>query len=612
MSSSCASPFVTAMDSVVPKQLGENGHAEYTWSKNVKEQMTQFYFQLIRLKKEDYEKNNSLTKILNNIIGDLKQKIMVSKEGSGKVEMSCEYFHMLRSMYQLIGHSRDIQNGKGERTAAYLQILAWYDHFPNLAKYAFRTLVQYVNPDYSTNFSKHQYGSWSDVKYFCQYVKYYTENENHELINYAVELMVEQLKYDKEQYIKQLPFSLAARWSPKEKQHASKWIFNKMAFSMFPYTSTAKTPEGYKKAERKANTVLRTQYLSPLNKALDTTQIKMCDPLGRWNQISWNNVTSQTLRKNKNAWQNITKSGTERYPDREDRVECAQNYKDHIQRAVSGDKSAKVHGRVLNTYELVKDAMKINPSNKEQYDQINLQWQDAGEKVSDNLGNIIPMADTSASMISDNCVPFYNSIGLSIRVSEKTNPAFKNRILQFSSTANWFDLSQHTTFVDKVKYMKEHINCASTNFYGAMKLILDSVLQAELPPRQVNNLVLIVFSDMQINADTYGANYDDTLHDTVKKMYESAGLNSKYRTPFEPPHIVFWNLRQTSGFPTTSTEKNVTMVSGYSDTILNAFLDKGIGGLQQFTPYNMFLELVNSDNYGMLSQYFNQYFVPLE
>ena len=227
MSSSCASPFVTAMDNVISKQLGENGHAEYIWSKNVKEQMTQFYFQLIRLKKEDYEKNNSLTKILNNIIRDLKQKIMVSKEGYGKLEMSGEHFHMLRSMYQLIGHSRDIENGKGERTAAYLQILAWYDHYPNLAKYAFRTMVQYVNPDYSTNFSKHQYGSWSDVKYFCQYVKYYTHNENHELINYAVELMVEQLKYDKEQYTKQLPYSLAARWAPKEKQRASKWIFKK-------------------------------------------------------------------------------------------------------------------------------------------------------------------------------------------------------------------------------------------------------------------------------------------------------------------------------------------------------------------------------------------------
>ena len=221
--------------------------------------------------------------------------------------------------------------------------------------------------------------------------------------------MVEQLKYDKEQYTKQLPYSLAARWAPKEKQRASKWIFKKMAFSMFPYTSTAKTPEGFKKAERKSITLLRTQYLSPLNKGLDTTQIKMRDPMGRWNQISWNNVTSHTLRKNKNAWQNITKSGTERYPDREDRIECAQSYNDHIQRAISGDNSAKVHGRVLNTYELVKDAMLTRECNKEQYDQINLQWKDAGEKISNNLGNIIPMADTSASMTIDNSIPFYNS-----------------------------------------------------------------------------------------------------------------------------------------------------------------------------------------------------------
>ena len=37
------------------------------------------------------------------------------------------------------------------------------------------------------------------------------------------------------------------------------------------------------------------------------------------------------------------------------------------------------------------------------------------------------MADTSGSMEMNQCIPLYNSIGLSIRVSEKTHPAFKNK-----------------------------------------------------------------------------------------------------------------------------------------------------------------------------------------
>ena len=123
---------------------------------------------------------------------------------------------------------------------------------------------------------------------------------------------------------------------------------------------------------------------------------------------------------------------------------------------------------VVNTYELVKDAMQTSNTNKTEVDRINLQWEESGKKVKDNLGNIIAMADTSASMTSDECLPFYNSIGLSIRVSEKSSPAFQNRVLQFSTNANWFNFEGYNTFYEKVQYMKKHINCASTNFVGAI------------------------------------------------------------------------------------------------------------------------------------------------
>lgn len=602
--SSATSSFLSAMDKHTPKQLGENGNPEYTWSHELKERIVQFYFQLVRCK--NYKDTLDLSNILDDIISKLK---VTSKDKS--IKNVPEHYALLRALYKLIGHTRDIQHGKGERTLAYMQIYTWYKHYPNLAKYAFRTMVQYVDNDYKTNIKEHQYGSWSDVKYFCKYIYDNTGQQDHELVEYAIELICAQLKSDHELYLQNKRFSLAARWCPKEKQKQYGWIFKKIAKKMFPYTETSKTRISLEKAQKKCYMDLRSEYISPLNKALDTTHIKMCDADGRWSEIAWNNVTSKTLRNNTRAWQNKTKSGKTRFPDNEDRVICASKYEKHISDAVSGKNGAKIHGRVMNTYELVKDAINTSSKNKIEVDRINLQWVDSGEKVKDNLGNIIAMADTSASMTTDNSLPYYNAIGLSIRISEKANPAFKNRILQFSTNANWFNLNGYNTFYEKVKYMMPHINHASTNFVGAMKLILDAIIDAKLVPKDVCDMVLIVLSDMQINASSYGAKFDDVMYEQITEMYRVAGLTSEYKKAFTPPHIVFWNLTKTSGFPTKSTEKNVTMISGYSDTLLNNFLEKGSGTLKEYNPFDMFMDIVNHDNYKMLGNYFHDYFMPL-
>ena len=235
-----------------------------------------------------------------------------------------------------------------------------------------------------------------------------------------------------------------------------------------------------------------------------------------------------------------------------------------------------------------------------------------GKKIADNLGNIIAMADTSASMTVNESLPFYNSLGLSIRVSEKSNPAFRDRVLQFSTIPQWFNLAGYETFYEKVNYMKYHINCTSTNFIAAMKLILDSIIESQLDPKNVEDMVLVVFSDMQLNAGyQYGCRWDDTMYDTIVKMYEDAGLRSKYKRPYNPPHICFWNLSRTDGFPCSSKMKNVTMISGYSDALLNNFLEKGANALKDFSGYDMFMDIVNNSRYDMLGHYFNDYFMPL-
>jgi len=108
-------------------------------------------------------------------------------------------------------------------------------------------------------------------------------------------------------------------------------------------------------------------------------------------------------------------------------------------------------------------------------------------------------------------------------------------------------------------------------------------------------MVLAIFSDMQIDyayTDNRGV-----LQTRLRQMFELAGLESKYRKPYPVPHILYWNLRTTTGFPTKTTEENVTMFSGYNSSLLNVFSEKGMEELQKVTPIDMLKSLLNIDRY---------------
>ena len=131
-------------------------------------------------------------------------------------------------------------------------------------------------------------------------------------------------------------------------------------------------------------------------------------------------------------------------------------------------------------------------------------------------------------------------------------------------------------------------------------MILDCIVQNSIPPNDVENLVLAVFSDMQIDAANRSDMSFNTLYENIKKLFHEAGINSVYERPYNPPHILFWNLRKTNGFPTFSSQKNVTMLSGYNATLLNILCEKGVDELKKVTPFSMLENLLNNKRYDSL------------
>ncbi len=587
------SNFVNALKSFTRTQSGEKGHAEKTWSFDVDEKITQFFFQLVRS-----EDHSDLERHLHDILSNL---IHIMRTAPSQ-----EAIERLTIMYKLIGQTRDIVAGKGEQQLSFMQIFIWYHYVPELALNALIHLVKRQN-------NEHPYGSWKDIKYFAKYVKDKTSDQHHPLILHACKIMCSQLQQDWDDFSTQNPeekndnvnISLAARWCPREPNYKKKkntrfgFIYQTVADFMFPEFLESTTPENkesWKRAKTKCRIRLKKR-ITTMNKYLHTTQINQCNK--DWASIDFNTVTTQTTRRQKRAFQNLTKRGETR-SESDDRKRCATNYKNHIEAAKVDPTRHKVHGKRCNVYELVKDALQHpykNTSNQTDIDTLNLQWED-NRKNNKGLEKIpmIALVDTSGSMECDEGIPLNNAIGLGIRVSELTHPAFRNMAMSFDHTPQWISFADCPDFYSKVWKLKRAAWGTSTRIYLAFKMILDACLQNQVPPKEVEGMVLAIFSDMQIDCSCindcpYG---NDDMATEIENMYNRHG--------YQAPHLLFWNLRKTTGFPVLSTKNNCTALSGYSSALLNVFCDKGIDALKEFTPRKMLEDLLGNPRYAVMEE----------
>ena len=542
--------LISALDSATNIQYGENNHIEYQWSEISQEKILQLSFQLVR-------------------VGDKMKREFLAKKYKECFENGT--YEERKILIKLLAHTRDIETGKGEYalTFSILKEMMSYKE-----KLCIDLMIKFVGFEEE---KEKPMGSWKDMKYF------FNELDNAPVK--LIKIMNSQLKKDIEKMNRNESMSLLAKWIPREKSKKFGWINEKLAKDYFEHYGESK--KGWNKsAIDKAKTHYR-KIISSLNKYIDTVQIKQCGQ--NWENINFNNVTSITMMKQKKAF-------LDEKNDSDDRKICRLNLLKYLEEVKEGKKEMK--GKRTSMTDFIKSALNIE-SDEERFI-INEAWKN-NSKDTKSLENMIAMVDTSGSMECDNNQPLYSAIGLGIRVAEKSK--LGKRIMTFHNKPSWINLENSVDFVDEV----EKVRCAgwgfNTNFHEAMNIILDQITKNKIPAEEIENLVLTVFSDMQFDkSEPHNTNeYNNTVRQILEKKFNDAGVKVCGKG-YKLPHILFWNLRSTDGFPELSYQTNVTMLSGYSPMLLNTFIEEGINGIRDITPWKMLLNMLNTDRYNQLEK----------
>ena len=552
------SELVAHMDGL---SIGQNGHLQYAWTdEGWQEGIVKLSFQLVR---------GADIKTVTTKYRELIQRASRLPDVERAAALSLAFKMMLQT--------RDVVSGKGEWHLFYNMFGVWLD-----LEIEGLDLTQSYPYLFTSDFG-HACGSWKDARQLLH--KYgTTKQEMVALTRFVADRL---LADDGESCTAP---SLCARWAPREKNKTHQAAARAIASACF-------NPEGKELTDAGQRWVMTAyrKMCARLNEKLNTVQVKQC--AGKWSEIDFDkDVTSVTMRRQRKAfqgenarWVNGAKGSAEAEVDR---AKCTANYLRYIAECEEGTKTIKAKRNGLEA--MVKDAQRIVMSGLDSQSKdkraLDLQW--AAMDPNPSLANCVVLVDTSASMTWDNN-PLAAAMGLGLKIAEAST--LGKRIMSFASSPQWVNFDDCDGFVESVAKLVSVTAGGSTNLTKAMELLAGACVDRNMSPATVADLTFVLLSDMQIDEADRGARR--CLDTDVREIFARAGIRSRYQTPYPAPHLVYWNMKSTDGFPTTSFSANATMLSGYSPALLSCLADKSRDQLTKITPFASLLEQLSVERY---------------
>lgn len=301
------------------------------------------------------------------------------------------------------------------------------------------------------------------------------------------------------------------------------------------------------------------QYRQLLVKLTNVVESQMC--ANQWNEINYSHVPSVAMKNYNKAF------------GRHDQVRFA-NYIDSV-------RTGKVNA---DTGEVEK----INTGAVYPYQVISIKDRDVADTMWNNLPNFVPdnisflpMIDTSGSMRSPagksktTCMDV--AISLGIYLAERNKSAFNNLYLNFSGNPK-FGRIYGSDIHQKVNRLDYHNWDQSTNLEAAMRLIVNTAVDNNVPAEDMPNY-LLVLSDMEFNS--WGNRGPGKM---TRELFEAAG--------YKMPNIVWWNIQSRNNIvPVRSNEQGMALVSGFSPTIVENLL------AGEITPWKIMINTIMKSRY---------------
>jgi len=551
-------------------KFGENFHIEFDWDSgnDIREFIIQFDYQLTRT--ETYSQIYNIQK---------KYRIILNEIVESKTLNNKQKKELFVAMYKLVAYTRDIKRGKGEYKLSYA-LISTLAHINlefngistmDMAKNALYYFVYPLNKK-----DTHPYGSWKDIKYFCDF---WIENEydlESSILAFAFGLISQQIHndfkiicdYKFNSNVENPTISLAAKWVPREKSKFG-YLYDSIVMHYFTYSNyiqqksagSNETGNIVVKNVTNEHKKLFRQITSLLNKYLKTTQIFQCN--NEWDKINFSKVTSITHFKQKNAFLKTTnKNGV----TNKGKIKCAINYKKYILQT-NGNKT-----NYVSPYDFVKQGMKLLHKDKNDTDVIllNILWEKNKEYHKMKKYNILPIIDMTYNMELNKNVPLYSAMGLGIRISELSHQ--KNTIITISEKPVVVVFNDTDLFMDKLKKIFNVLDECNISFgvdgniYHSFNLLLQNCILNKMPQKQISAMNIVILSDMQtseiVDDNTTEHDMFKCLNEKIVDKFNDAGKKSIGES-YKCPHIMYWNMRSTNGFPyNSSTKTNISLISG--------------------------------------------------
>jgi len=577
--------LVQGLDNVTLRNRSENGQYQEGWTaRTFEEGITKLFYQLVRVdNKTGQDKLSALRNLYNDLVG------------AAVSALDQRHINLLIS---LLFQTRDISGGKGEYALFYELLTVWdiYMNKDQVNKILKPMLILLLDKEVANGLyglqQAHSYGSWKDFKYILEKFRTQRELSTTQAVQHIFESPIAMFLIDfavsslKKAEAGHSPNSLIARWLPREKSKFG-WQAKVLADCFERETQKNRSTKASLKAYRLT--------VANLNKSLGTVQINQC--AGTWSNIDFDKqCTSITMARQKKAF--VCEGSNKQASEIEDRQKCKENYTKYLDECKSGDK--KIKAARTSPGDMVKSFWNSYCGSGSIFtqtdaDTYNLMWKQQKENSGMALKNCVPILDTSGSMTWDNC-PLYDATAIALKIAESSN--LGKRVMTFSKTPSWINLEDTTTLQEMVKatVVRSHDVGMSTNMQLAFQMVCDACVSKDMTPEEVEDICLVVLSDMQANEGTYSTGMD-ILEDVVRKMFHEAGLRTTHARPYSPPTLVWWNMRTTNGAPCSTTSKNTVMMSGYDATVLSTVMECGIEQLKLLTAWDNLKKLLEKERY---------------